>query len=143
MKSRTIIRTFKNPREYAPMLAIRNAKEYDDAVAKLNVLLDEIGDNPKDPRYRLIDTLSVLVESYDDEHYPMPEVSGVDMLKFLMEQHGLTQGELPEIGTQGVVSDILHGRRSLNVRQIEGLSKRFNLPPGAFFPATKEGSAAE
>jgi HTH-type transcriptional regulator/antitoxin HigA len=95
MNSRTIMRTLKNPESYAPMLAIRNAREYDAAVEKLNALLDEIGDNPKDPRYRLIDTLSILVEAYDDEHYPIPDVSGLEMLKFLMDQHGLSQGTSP------------------------------------------------
>jgi len=56
------------------------------------------------------------------------------MPKFLMEQHGLTQGDLPEIGSQGVVSEILRGKRELNVRQIGALSKRFHLPPDVFFP---------
>ncbi len=134
MNSRTIVRSLKKPEAYAPLLAIRNAREYDVAVEKLNALLDEVGDNPKDPRYRLIDTLSILVEAYDDEHYPITDVSGVEMLKFLIEQHGLTQGDLPEIGSQGVVSEILRGKRELNVRQIGALSERFNLPPGAFFP---------
>ncbi len=133
MNSRNIVR-LKNPESYAPMLAIRNAREYDAAVEKLNALLDEIGDNPKDPRYRLIDTLSILVKAYDDEHYPIPDVSGLEMLKFLREQHGLSQGDIPEIGSQGVVSEILRGKRKLNVRQIAALSQRFHLPPSAFFP---------
>lgn len=134
MNTRTIVRSLKKPESYAPLLAIRNAREYDAAVEKLNALVDEIGDHPKDPRYRLIDTLSILIEAYDEEHYPIPEASGVEMLKFLMEQHGLSQGDLPEIGSQGIVSEILRGKRELNVRQIAALSERFHLPPGAFFP---------
>jgi HTH-type transcriptional regulator/antitoxin HigA len=39
---------------------------------------------------------------------------------------------LPEIGTQGVVSEILSGKRELNVRQIRALAERFNVPPGVF-----------
>jgi HTH-type transcriptional regulator/antitoxin HigA len=132
MKTRTIVRTLKDPERYAPMLAIRNEKEYDVAVTAVNALADEVGDNPKDARYRFIDTLSLLIEAYDEEHYPMPEVSGIELLKFLMEQHGLKQGDLPEIGTQGVIGDLLHGRRELNVRQIRALSERFNLPADAF-----------
>ena len=116
------------------MLAIRNVREYGAAVEKLNALVDEIGDNPKDPRYRLVETLTILVEAYDDAHYPIAETSGVEMLKFLMEQHGLSQGDLPEIGSQGVVSEILRGKRELNVRQIAALSKRFGLPADVFFP---------
>jgi HTH-type transcriptional regulator/antitoxin HigA len=133
MKSRTIIRTLKNPENYAPLLAIRNAREYDTAVAQLNDLVDEVGDNPKDPRYRFIDTLSVLIEAYDEEHHKIPDLSGVEMLRFLMKQHGLSQGDLPEIGSQGVVSEVLRGKRKLNVRQIKALSERFRLSPEAFF----------
>ena len=73
MNSRTIVRSLRKPESYAPLLAIRNAREYDAAVEKLNALVDEIGDNPKDPRYRLIDTLSILVEAYDMAHYPIPD----------------------------------------------------------------------
>ena len=124
----------RNPEKYAPLLAIRNEREYDAAVAQLNELVDEVGDNSKDPRYRFIDTLSVLIEAYDEEHHEIPDASGVEMLKFLMEQHRLSQGDLPEIGSQGVVSEILRGKRELNVRQIQALSRRFHLPAGAFFP---------
>lgn len=133
MKPRAVNQTLGNPEEYAPLLAIRNGHEYDAAVAQLNNLVDEVGNNPKDPCYRFIDTLSVLIEAYDQEHHKIPDASGVELLKFLMEQHGLSQGDLPEVGSQGVVSEILRGKRDLNVRQIENLSRRFHLPAGAFF----------
>jgi HTH-type transcriptional regulator/antitoxin HigA len=42
-----------------------------------------------------------------------------------MEAHGLTQSELPEIGSQGIVSEILSVERELNIRQIRRLAKRF------------------
>ncbi len=134
MKSRTITQTLRNPEKYAPLLAIRNGREYDAAVAQLNDLVDEVGYNRKDPRYRFIDTLSVLIEAYDEEHHEIPDASGVELLKFLMEQHALSQGDLPEVGSQGVVSEILRGKRELNARQIQALSRRFHLPAGAFFP---------
>jgi HTH-type transcriptional regulator/antitoxin HigA len=76
----------------------------------------------------------MMVESYEDEHYAVPDSCPVEVLKFLMEQHGLTQSELPEVGSQGVVSEILRGRRRLNARQIEALSHRFNISPAVFFP---------
>jgi HTH-type transcriptional regulator/antitoxin HigA len=142
MKNRTATRTLKNPENYAPLLAIRNAREYDAAVAQLNVLVDEVGDHPKDPRYRFIDTLSVLIEAYDEEHHEIPDLSGAEMLEFLMEQHSLSQGDLPEIGSQGVVSEVLRGKRELNVRQIRALSERFSLSPEAFFPKIESKRAA-
>ena len=54
------------------------------------------------------------------------------MLRFLMEEHGLTQADLLEVGSQGVVSEILRGKRELNVRQIRALAKRFHVSPAVF-----------
>jgi HTH-type transcriptional regulator/antitoxin HigA len=113
-------------------LAIRTEQEYEKAVKHLDALVDEVGDNPKDPRYRSIETLSVLISAYDREHYRLPEVPGIEVVRFLMEEHGLTQSDLPEIGTQSVVSETLLGRRKLNVRQIQALATRFGVDPGAF-----------
>jgi HTH-type transcriptional regulator / antitoxin HigA len=56
----------------------------------------------------------------------------VQALKFLMEQHSLRQSDLPEIGSQGVVSEILTGKRELNIRQIRALSERFGVSPVTF-----------
>ena len=127
----------KNPEPSAPFLAIRTEREYDAAVARLNALVDEVGDNTKDARYRLVETLSVLIEAYDREHQGLPEASGVEVLRFLMEEHGLTQKDLPEIGSQGVVSEVLAGRRRLNVRQIRALAARFGVDAGAFVDGTR------
>jgi HTH-type transcriptional regulator/antitoxin HigA len=117
----------------APFVAIRTAQEYEKAVKHLSALVDEVGDNPKDPRYRSIETLSVLIGAYDREHYRLPEVSGIEVVRFLMKEHGLTQSDLPEIGTQSVVSETLSGGRQLNVHQIRALAARFGVDPGAFF----------
>jgi HTH-type transcriptional regulator/antitoxin HigA len=116
----------------SPLLSIRNEHEYDLAVARLNGLLDEVGTNEQHPLYTLLDTLGTLIHAYEEEHYPIPESSGVDVLHFLMEEHGLTQSDLPEIGSQGVVSEILRGKRELNVRQIRALATRFQVSPAVF-----------
>ena len=116
----------------APSLVIRNEKEYNAAAKRLNELLDEIGTNEKHPLYTLLDTLGTLVHAYEEEHYPIPEASGVDVLRFLMEEHGLTQSNLPEVGSQGVVSEILNGKRELNVRQIRALAGRFKVSAAVF-----------
>jgi HTH-type transcriptional regulator/antitoxin HigA len=56
----------------------------------------------------------------------------LDVLKALMDEHGLSQRDLPEIGSQGVVSEILRGKRTLNVRQVAALAKRFAVSPAVF-----------
>jgi HTH-type transcriptional regulator/antitoxin HigA len=98
----------------------------------MNELLDEIGTNEKHPLYSLLDTLGTLIHAYEEEHYPIPITTGADALRFLMDEHGLTQSELPEVGSQGVVSEVLNGKRQLNVRQIRALAKRFKISTAAF-----------
>ena len=116
----------------SPLLSIRNEHEYDHATECLNHLLDEVGTDEQHPLYTLLDILGTLLHAYEEQHHPIPECSGVDVLRFLMDEHGLTQSDLPEVGSQGVVSDILRGKRELNVRQIRALAKRFHVSPAVF-----------
>ena len=116
----------------SPLLSIRNEHEYDLAEDRLNHLQDEVGTNEQHPLYTLLDTLGTILHAYEEQHYPMPVCRGVDVLRFFIDEHGLTQSDLPEIGSQGVVSDILRGKRELNVRQIRALAERFHVSPAVF-----------
>ena len=49
-----------------------------------------------------------------------------------MEEHDLRQSDLPEVGSQGIVSEILSGKRELNTRQIRALAERFGVSPAVF-----------
>lgn len=115
-----------------PLRPIRSQDDYDAAVEAMNRLLDAGAANERHPLANLVATLGELIGDYDDQHFPNPEVSGVEMLKFLMEQHGLKQGDLPEIGTQGVVSEIISGKRELNLRHVRKLKARFGVSADAF-----------
>lgn len=115
-----------------PVLSVRNEKEYDWALKMLNRLLDEIGDDERHPLYGLLDTLGTLVHAYEERHESMPAATGSEVLRDLMSEHGLTQSDLTEIGSQGVVSEILSGSRELNVRQIRRLAERFGVSPAVF-----------
>lgn len=116
-----------------PLLTIRNEEEYDRAVERMNQLIDAVGVDESNPLYELLDTLGTLIHAYEEEHYQMPSVDGVNALRYLMDEHALKQSELPEIGSQGIVSEILSGKRALNVRQIQALSQRFGVSPSVFF----------
>lgn len=115
-----------------PLLTIRDEREYERAVGMLNSLLDEIGTNERHPLYGLLDTLGTLVHAYEETHHTIPESSGAEMLSFLMEEHGLTESDLPEIGSQTVVSQVLNGKRELRARQIRALAMRFGVSPAVF-----------
>jgi HTH-type transcriptional regulator/antitoxin HigA len=69
---------------------------------------------------------------YENRAHPWPDTSTpATRLAFLMEQHGLRQCDLPEVGAQSVVSEVLSGKRALNLRQTQALAKRFCVPMDA------------
>jgi HTH-type transcriptional regulator/antitoxin HigA len=111
---------------------IRDEAHYARMTEVLESLLDEAKGNERHPIMGLVDIVGDLIEDYEAEQYPLPETTGIEALKFLMEQHGLKQGDLEEIGSQGVVSEILTGKRELNVRQVRALSERFGVSTATF-----------
>jgi HTH-type transcriptional regulator/antitoxin HigA len=83
-----------------------------------------------------LDLLSDLVRDWEAEQVVIPAVSGVEVVKFLCEQHGLSQRALaPIFGTPSIVSEVLAGRRALQTKHIDGLARLFHVSPAAFFPA--------
>ena len=107
-------------------------KHYNKLVSLLDTLIDEVGNNEKHPLASLMETIGSLIETYESRYINEMEGNPTDALKALMEEHGLKQSNLSEIGSQGVISEILSGKRQLNVRQIRMLSKRFKVSPAVF-----------
>ena len=118
--------------QVSALLKIHNEQEYELALERLNGLIDEVGTDERHPLYSLLDTLGTVVHAWEEQHHSMPNLEGADPLRLLMEEHELAQSDLPEVGSQGVVSEILSGRRELNVRQIRALSRRFGVSPSVF-----------
>jgi HTH-type transcriptional regulator / antitoxin HigA len=116
----------------SPYLSVRNEEEYDRAIDQLNSLIDMVGTDENHSMYEYLDTLATLIHAYEEKNFPMPAASGVEVLLYLMEEHGLHQTDLPEVGSQGVISEILNGKRELNVRQIRELAQRFHVSPAVF-----------
>lgn len=110
----------------------KNDKEFNELVSELDELLAIVGNNEKHRLMGLVDVISNLITSYEEEHFSDHTVKGVDALTFLMEAHQLHQSDLSEIASQGVISEILHGKRALNLRQIKLLAKRFHVDPSTF-----------
>ena len=131
MSQAKIQNTLKHWKELSPIISVpQNESDYDRLVSLLDELLDlETPDSHVDS---LIQLVSEMIRFYDEEHYPIHDVSGVEALQYLMKEHRLTQSDLPEIGSQGVVSEILSGKRTLNVRQIKDLAVRFQVSPQTF-----------
>ncbi len=111
---------------------IRDDAHYQRMVAMLHGLLDETGGNENHPAMGLVDIVGDLIEDYETERHPLPQATGLQALKFLMAQNGLKQSDLTEIGSHGVVSEILAGKRELNIRQVKALSARFAVSTATF-----------
>ena len=113
---------------------LRNAREYDAAVSEIDTLLDR-GRLSRENEDRL-EFLTLLVESYDDAHYPMGEGSTPQsVVDFLLEQNDMTRAELaPLMGGRSRVSDFFNGRRQLSLGQIQKLRERFGVSADALIP---------
>jgi HTH-type transcriptional regulator/antitoxin HigA len=109
-----------------------NKKDYDKLVNLLDSLIEEVGNNENHPLTSLMETIGSLIEIYESQYINEIEGNPIEALNALMLEHGMKQSDLTEIGSQGVVSEILSGKRQMNVRQIKMLSKRFKVSPAVF-----------
>src|SRR3990167_5653011 len=86
----------------------RNSADYNKLSKFLDTLLDVVGEDENHELIGLVDVISHMIAMYDEqEDYQLGGLSGITALKFLMDQHNLNQSGLPEIGSQGVVSELL------------------------------------
>lgn len=115
----------------APHL-IRNDEELAEYTAELFKLTGKAETTPEEDE--AIGLLTLLIEHYETEHYPVPKADPVTVLRFLMESHSLSQKDLSrELGVESTVSLVLAKKRRLNVNHIAKLSKRFKVSPAVFF----------
>ena len=118
----------------APLLTPpSNEAQYQALVESLDALLDAGGSDESHALAGLTVMVGDLVSDYEQHHYPMvAQMTALEALRFFMERDGLRQKDLPEIGNQSKVSEILSGRRSLNLRQAKALADRFGVPISMF-----------
>ncbi len=114
------------------LFSVSSEKEYDSAVDLMNSLIDEIGTDERHPLYEFLDTLGTVIHAYEEKNCPVPDCDGVEVLCFFMDEHGLTPSDLPEIGSEKTVSEIISGRRELSARHIRALAERFHVSPAVF-----------
>ena len=114
-----------------PLRPLRNDADLDDAIKVLNSLIDRSDLTEAERDFKEI--LGDIIEACEAVHIVIPEAGGVELLRFLMEENGLTQASLAHIfGGKSNISEVLSGKRELSKSQIRGLSKRFGLPADAF-----------
>jgi HTH-type transcriptional regulator/antitoxin HigA len=78
------------------------------------------------------DALTLLIEHYEDKHYPMQHVSPVDLLKSVMAANQLTQEDLTDvIGSESDAISLLDGKSEFTLQQIRKISQAWHIPAGA------------
>src|SRR5579864_2224258 len=104
-------------------------EEYTEALLRLTAKPE-----PSPDEERAIELLTLLIERYESERYPVPDAEPVEVLRFLLEQNGLSQRDIAaELGSESTVSLVLAGKRRLNRDHIARLSRRFHVSPAVFF----------
>jgi HTH-type transcriptional regulator/antitoxin HigA len=119
---------------HVPLGPILTEADYAQRVRMLDILLAAIGTNEAHPLGDFLDLLATQIGAYEAQQPTMPEATPIEVLRSLMEEHGLTQTDLAvDLGGQSVVSAILRGKRQLNARHIAVLAARFHVSPAVFF----------
>ena len=98
----------------------------------IDTLLDSAEITPEQQDY--INLLGILIYEYEEKHISIPDLSGIELLKALIDELDLKQKDLvPIFKTESIVSTILSGRRKFTVEHIEKLSEFFKVSPSTFF----------
>ncbi|WP_310488372.1 transcriptional regulator [Chamaesiphon sp. VAR_69_metabat_338] len=116
--------------EFVPQ-AIDSEAEYDRALAiaeRLTFKQDKTA-----AEIKLLKLIVVLIEDYETEHYPMEHVTPHELLQHLMESNNTRQADLVGlIGSRGVVSEVVNGKRAISKAQAKALGEFFDVSPGLF-----------
>jgi HTH-type transcriptional regulator/antitoxin HigA len=116
--------------EFAPK-AIETEEEYERILNKVEELtFNKNRTNEEQALYKL---LVILVEAYETENYPIDQSAPHEILQHIMEASGTRQADLVGIiGSSGVVSEVVNGRRSISKAQAKALSEYFKVSPSLF-----------
>lgn len=103
-----------------------------DAIQKVIDSLIDQGDFSCEKR-EYLSVLGSLVSEYEQKYHPISDISGIELLKFLIEERSLKQKDLlPIFKTESIISAVLHGKRKLTVDHIRKLSVLFKVSANAF-----------
>jgi len=126
-----------NPIEYGRLCgeivpkAIETDEEFDRLVAEMEAI--DFKENPTPEEEALSATLAVLIQDYDDKHYPLPKTTPDQTIRYLMERRDLKQADLlPIFGSRSVASDVINGKREPSKRHIRKLAEFFRMPADLF-----------
>jgi len=105
---------------------IKSERDYNDAMERLEVIFDAKKGSPEGDE---LEILGILVDQYENEHFPIGLPDPVEAIKFRMQQLGYNQSDLAKIvGLKSRASEILNKKRKLSLEMIRQLHERLNIP---------------
>ena len=114
---------------------IKNNKQYDDALARIYSLLQK-DLKLNSPESDELEVLSMLVKQYELQHFPVPKPKPLEAIKFRLEQMAVSEDELSQIlGYRSRKSEILSGKRKLNLTMIRKLNEILKIPADVLIQA--------
>jgi HTH-type transcriptional regulator/antitoxin HigA len=128
----TILQAWVPFKKAIGVTSVHTEEEYARATATIDVLLDEIGDDENHPLADVLDYLADQIKAYEDQRFLIPKAEPREVLRFLMEQHGLRQEDLGDCASQSRISEILAGKRSISKETAKRLGSRFNVHADMF-----------
>ena len=105
---------------------IKTKKDYEQALARLEIIFDANKNTPKGDELEL---LGMLIDNYENDKFPIGFPDPVEAIKFRMEQLGYTQTDLANVvGLKSRASEILNRKRKLSLEMIRQIHDRLNIP---------------
>jgi HTH-type transcriptional regulator / antitoxin HigA len=140
--ARTTTRSF-NRRKYAALLAeaLPTAITNEEELERMTAIVDRLAvkKNLSLEESRLLTMLATLIEVYEDAHHPIPEAAPHVMIQGFMQERGLRNKDLePLLGSSGVTSEVISGKRKPSKAQIKKLAEFFQVAPEFFIPLNIE-----
>jgi HTH-type transcriptional regulator/antitoxin HigA len=127
-----ILQAWQSFHDLIGVTIVRTEADHARASATITRLLDVVGEDEHHPLAEVLDFLSEQVRQYEDQVAPIPDAPPAEVLRFLMEQHGLRQEDLSDCAPQGRISDILQGRREVSKAVAKRLAQRFRVRADVF-----------
>jgi HTH-type transcriptional regulator / antitoxin HigA len=105
---------------------LKDEAEYQAALAYVETLMDAAAGSPEEEDLELF---AMLIEQYEQEHFPIDLPDPIEAIQFRMDQQGLTRKDLvPFIGSQSKVSEVLNKKRPLSLSMIRALNAGLGIP---------------
>ncbi|TCK83218.1 helix-turn-helix domain-containing protein [Albibacterium bauzanense] len=105
---------------------IKTQKDYQKALERLEFIFDAKKESSEGDE---LEILSILIEKYEDEHFPIELPDPIEAIKFRMEQMGYNQNDLGKIiGLKSRASEILNKKRKLSLKMIRQIHDKMRIP---------------